>query len=297
MRRFTGDKFSAKRGYDLRKPLSKARARTINKYFTMIEELTSRPHKIIVPPKGTRKEIFEFTGQKSHPRFSRAIVTIPDPNVSYTWEIDKSQPKGSQFVLINKATKERLWHIPAEMFDAKYEENFGENIWDEEELSPQFFADVLEEYAAQDQVYMIEAGEFHMWGTAGHIGRVSEKMAELFKQYSHDRFDRYDSNSNWIGNWFRGVQVYGMASAGSYIDDRLNHEVKRLQERYGDRASDMMFRKTRVLKDGSVAEFYQGKVVGTPIPRAKIPGYDPRNKLHQPKKPHKRPKNAKGRNR
>lgn len=276
--------------------MSAARVRTIHKYFTMIEELTSRPHKIITPPKGTRKEIFEFTGQKTHPRFQKAIVVLPDPNEIYRWEIDKRQPKGSRFVLVNKRTKERLWHIPAEMFDRQYSAAYGESMWDEEQLSAEFFEDVLTEYAQEDAIYMIEAGDYHMWGSAGEIPHVAKKIAQLFEQYSHDRFDRYDRQSSWVGNWFRGVQVYGTGDALAYMGERANADIKRLYDRYGNSAPLMQFNHFRVLKSGDLAQFKHGELVGT-IARKDIKGYDSKNRRHQVKKPRKRPKNARGRNR
>jgi len=296
VRKYTGDRFSAARGYDLRKPMSAARVRTIHRYFTMIEELTSRPHKIFVPPKGTRKEIFEFTGQKTHPRFKKAIVVLPDATQTYRWEIDKSRPKGSRFTLVNKRTKERMWHIPAEMFDQEYSQAYDENIWDEEELSPEFFADVLEEYAVEDAVYMIESGDYHMWGSAGEIPHVAEKMAKLFKEYSHDRFDRYDKHSSWIGNWFRGVQVFGTRDALSYMAERGQADIERLYDRYGNSAPLMQFTHIRMLKSGDVAQFKHGELKAS-VPRSQIKGYDAKNRLHHAPKPRKKPKNARGRNR
>lgn len=253
VRRFTGNRFSAARGYDARKKLSKSRLRTISRYYDMVQELTARPHKVIVPPKGGIREVFEYTGQRHHPKFTKAIVHLSDPEAKYRFEIDKTRPKGSRFVVINTRTRERSWHIPASVF---LDEN--ELLYDEDqEIDPTFFADVLEEYAERGEVYLIEAGDYHMWGSAGSIERVSNKLSDLFKQYGAGHFDPYDKSSHFIGNWFRGVQVYSDAyDFKPYFEDRIAHEAKRLRERHVP-----AFTKFRVLRSGDMGTFYQGKLV------------------------------------
>jgi hypothetical protein len=265
VRKYTGDRFGAGRGYDLRKPMSKARQRTIGKYFDMVTELTSTPHKIIEPARGTKRETFEFTGQIHHPKFTKAIIRIPDPTARYTFSIDKTRPKGSRFTVINRRTREKSWHIPAAVF---LDEN--ENLYDEDEdIDPDFFESVLEEYAERGEVYLIEAGDFHMWGSVGSIERVSGKLSELFKQYGAGNFDQFDKNSHFIGNWFRGVQVYSDArDFRPYLEDRVAHEVNRLTERYGNDAGNFRGRHFRILKSGAIGEFYQGRLIGTIQPTA-----------------------------
>lgn len=268
MRRFTGDRFSAAKGYDLRKPMSRARMRTIGKYFDMITELTSTPHKIIIPAKGTKRETFEFTGQIHHPKFVRAIIRVPDPEARYSFGIDRERPKGSRFVMINRRTRERSWHIPAAVF---LDEN--ENLYDEDEdVAPEFFEAVLEEYAERGEVYLIEAGDFHMWGSAGHIRRVSEKLSDLFKQYGAGNFDPFDKNSHFVGNWFRGIQVYSDArDFRPYLEDRVAAEGRRLQER-----GLAPFTHFRILRSGAIGRFYQGRLMET------LPG--PTTHRHPPRR-------------
>lgn len=221
----------------------------------MILELTARPHKIIVPVKGTKKETFEFTGQNKHPKFVKAIIHTPDPNARYIFAIDKTRPKGSRFTVINRRTHERSWHVPARVF---LDEN--ENLYDEdEEIPAEFFEDVLTEYAERGEVYLIEAGEHHMWGSAGHIPRVAEKLSDLFKQYGAGNFDATDRNSHFIGNWFRGVQVFSDArDFMPYAQDRIRAEAKRLTE-YGLDP----FTKFKILKTGAIGRFYKGQLVQT----------------------------------
>lgn len=253
IRRFTGDRFSAAKGYDGRKALSRSRLRTINRYFVMVQELTGRPHKVIVPPKGGKREAFEYTGQAHHPKFTKAIVHISDPVASYSFALDKTRPKGSRFVVTNRRTREKSWHIPAAVF---LDEN--ELLYDEdEEIDPTFFADVLEEYAERGEIYLIEAGDYHMWGSAGSIERVSEKLSDLFKQYGAAHFDHTDKNSHFIGNWFRGVQVYSDArDFRPYFEDRIKAEAKRVKERGLE-----PFTRHRVLKSGAIGTFRHGKLV------------------------------------
>lgn len=224
----------------------------------MIRELTGRPHKVITPARGAKRETFEFTGQLHHPRFVKAIVHLPDPEARYRFDIDKTRPRGSRFVMTNVRTREKSWHIPAAVF---LDEN--ENLYDEDEdISPEFFADVLEEYAERGEVYLIEAGDYHMWGSAGHIERVSNKLSDLFKQYGAGNFDAYDKNSHFIGNWFRGVQVYSSINDfAPYFDDRIKAEARRLQER-----NLQPFTKHRILKSGAVGTFYQGQLIDVQRP-------------------------------
>jgi hypothetical protein len=253
VRRYTGDRFSAQRGYDARKPLSRARLKTIDRYFEMIQELTARPHKVVTPPKGGKREAFEYTGQIHHPRFTKAIVHTPDPAAKYVFELDKSRPKGSRFIVTNRRTREKSWHIPAAVF---LDENAA--LFDEDEdTPPEFFADVLEEYGEAGEVYLIEAGDYHMWGAAGSVQRVSEKLSDLFKQYGAGNFDAMDKSSHFIGNWFRGVQVYSDArDFRPYLEDRVRAEGARLRERGLE-----PFTKHRVMKSGAIGTFHQGRLV------------------------------------
>lgn len=259
VRKFTGDRFGPGRGYDARKPLSRSRQKTINKYYELIRELTDRAHKIIVPKKGEKRETFSFTGQLKFPKFVKAIIVIPDGASQYRFFLDKERPKGSRFTMINRRTGEKSWHIPASVF---LDEN--ELLYDEDEDNPpEFFQAVLEEYAVGGQVYMIEAGEYHMWGSAGTTETISIKLSELFKHYSAGIFDALDKNSHFIGNWFRGIQVYAPSEAARYMDERAEHEAKRIRD-FNEKAGGnvMQFgRRFRVLKSGDIGEFVFGKLV------------------------------------
>lgn len=275
VRRFTGDKFSAARGYDARKPMSKARARTIARYYEAIKELTGRAHMLVTPKRGEKREMFEFTGQARFPRFVKAIIVKPIAADPYTYTVDKTRPKGSRFILVNKRTRERSWHIPAHVF---LDEN--EALYDPDaDIEPQFFEDVLNEYAVQgpNTAYMIEAGDYHMWGSAGDIPTVSAKLSELFKNYGSDIFDADDKSSHFIGNWFRGIQVFTEHESRTYREERANAAVTRIREfnKQAGRQVRQYGQSFRVLKSGDIGEFVFGKLVriipGNAATRANAP--------------------------
>lgn len=254
IRRLTGDKFTAAKGYDLRKPISKARARTINRYFQLAVELTARPHAIYHPGKirGAKSEAFEYTGQKGYPRFQVAIVHTPDETAKYAFEVDRTRPKGARFVMTNQRTGERSWHIPARVFLDENELLFDED----QDIPPEFFEGIIEEYAERGQVYVIEAGESHMWGNAGTPRSVGEKLSELFKTYGAGNFNPADPNSHFVGNWFRGVQVYSPDDFSPYMLDRMKAGVER-QTKTGMRPGEHF----RQLRSGDIGHFYRGTLI------------------------------------
>lgn len=265
IRRVTGKAFSTERGYDLRKGISKARARTIDKYYEMLVELTARPHQVITPPKGAKREAFEFTGQKKHPRFTKAFVHTPDPDAAYRYELDRARPKGSRFVQVNRITGERMWHIPAEVFiDVAAE--YGEDIFAEgEEPDGSFFSEVIREYGEDGEVYVIQNGNYHMWGTAGTPDSVGDELAKLFRNYGAQMFNERDRNSHWIGNWFRGVEVFSDAyDFQPYFEDRVRAQARRAEAR-----GSTSTQKIRRLKSGDIGLFDRGRLIQT-IPSSSV---------------------------
>ncbi len=255
VRQYTGDNFSEAKGYGTRKgQYTLGRLRTVDRYKNVVRELTDRPHRVIEPKPGEKREAFEFTGQKGHAKFRKAIIPVPQAGARYRFEIDKSRPKGSQFVMINTRTKERSWHVPAHVF---LDEN--PNLYEEDEdTPPEFFESVLNEYAERGHVYMIEAGDYHMWGAAGPVRRVAEELSELFKHYGVGTFDPFDKNSHFIGNWFRGVQVFGAGEATSYVNERRRAQITRQEERPLPEGYHV-----RELRSGDKGLFFKGRLVGT----------------------------------
>jgi hypothetical protein len=259
VRRYTGDKFSAARGYDLRHPLSKSRARTIAKYFDLIAELTSRPHTLYKPQRGEKREAFAYTGQIHAPRFAVAIVETPQPNDRYAFSLDRSRPKGSRFTVTNRRTGERATHIPAGAF---LDEN--EALYDEDaELEAAFFEGVISDYTdGRNVVLVIEAGESHMWGDAGTPRTTGEHLAQLFKTYGAGNFSPFDPASHFIGNWFNGVKVYSPDEFAPIIGAAIPKAAER-QRTWNLRPGEHF----RQLRSGDIGHFYKGRLLQT-FPRS-----------------------------
>lgn len=260
LRRYTGDRFSPVKGYSSAKKLSRGRLRTIDRYVQLLDELLSQPHRLYKPLRGEKNEAFEFSGQRGFPRFTVAIVPVPVAAHKYRFEMDKSRPKGSRFVMIDRTTREKSWHIPARVF---LDEN--ELLYDEdEETPPEFFEDVLRNYAEQGEryTYVIEAGDHYMWGDTGNIPKVAAKLASLFQQYGAGHFDQFDKSSHFIGNWFRGIQVFSRSETMAiHALARANAKAAYMRERPGLDP----FTKIRPMKNGMIGTFYRGVLQGPPI--------------------------------
>lgn len=260
VRKVTGDKFSAKKGYDLRKPLSRRRIKTIEKYYDALIELTRVPHKEYVPRKGEKSEAFSYTGQTSYPRFDRAFIPILDPEIKTAYVLDKNRPKGSRFVVVNKSNGQTFYHIPAETFLAVQDEDL-----EAEGLEPEdYFEDVLREYADDAQLFLINANSAYMWGSSGQHSSIASKIAELFRNYGSDNFNRNDPNSSHFSNWFNGVTAFTRAAdAYPLIRERYLHNEKRKEERHIQTDANI-----RVLKSGDIGWFEKGRLIRTlPYPK------------------------------
>lgn len=253
IRPFTGDNFKPVKGYDARKPMSLKRLKIINKYYHTTTDLTSRSYDIIVPKSRDKKEVFNYSGQVGFNKFVKAIIHTPDKEASYEFAIEPERPEGSRFVTRNKRTGETSWHIPPEAF----EDNTGEFDQDNEHQDAEFIQQVLEDYAQDANVFLINAGDFHMWGSAGGAHNVANKIAQLRKQYGGDYFNPYDKNSHHIDNWFRGVTAYSASeSVGAYIEERAIARAKRLHDK-GLPITMTVFR-LRLLQDGSIGLYIDG---------------------------------------
>jgi hypothetical protein len=274
IRRFTGDRFSAGRGYDGRKKLSRKRQKTIDRYFDAITELTARPHEIYKPRRGEKKEVFEYTGQKGYAYFDRGIVHKPDEEAEYSFDFDRERPKGSRFQVINKNTGERSWHVPAEPFW-----EIDEDVLDTPDDLTGYYQDILDEYAEDAEVFLINAGEHHMWGSAGGAPQVADKLADLMNQYGSRYFDPFNKNSNHINNWFRGITAFSSdRDVAPYIEERAAKEIKRREERHMIEGT-----RIRILRDGSVGQYINGRLVYR-VAMADIPGVTPKGQKRKRKR-------------
>ena len=269
VRRVTGDKFSAKKGYDLRKPLSKRRVATIEKYYDMLIELTNRPYVEYRPKKGERKEAFEYAGQSHYPRFDRAFIHRVDPDAEMSFVLDKARPKGSRFVAFNKQSGQAFYHIPASAFVETMDEDLEAQGIDPGE----HYADILRDYAEDAELFLINTGSHYMWGSPGQHESVGEKIAELFRNYSAGNFDANNPNSHYVGNWFTGVTAFTRAfDAFPLMNERMHAEAKRREERHITTDE-----KYRVLKSGDIGVFLRGRLIRT-VRHAEIEPYAPKPK-------------------
>lgn len=266
VRAVTGDAFSAAKGYDLRKPLSKRRIKTIEHYYEVLVDLTSRAHVVYTPKKGEKMEAFQFTGQTGMPRFTKAFVHKVDPDAKLSLVMDKARPKGSRFVAFNRRNGQAYYHIPASAFLAHDDEDLEAEGYDPGE----FYADVLREYAEDAEMFMINAGPHYMWGSAGQHDLVGQKVADLFRSYGAGQFDSGDKNSHYYGNWFGGVTAFTRAQdAFPYMRERVRADAKRREERHITTPE-----KYRILKSGDIGVFLNGRLIRT-VPSAKVEPYDP----------------------
>lgn len=195
VRKYTGDNFTASKGYDARKPLSRGRKSTITKYYNKIMELTSVATQVYRPKPKEKREAFNYTGQTGYNKFAVAIVRKDEPSQNFRFEIDQTKPKGTRFTAIDRQTGRRYYHLPAHLFN-------------HETLDASEYAAVIEDYTPDAEFYLIQAGESYMGGAGGDAESIGEKLVELFRNYSSTQFDANDKNSHYFGNWFRGVRPF-----------------------------------------------------------------------------------------
>jgi len=266
VRAVTGDAFSARKGYDLRKPLSKRRIKTIEHYYEVLLDLTSRSHVVYTPKKGEKMEAFEFTGQTGMPRFTKAFVHKVDPDAQMAFVVDKTRPKHSRFVAFNRKNGQAHYNVPASAFIDEQDDDLEAQGIDPGE----HYADILREYAPDAEMFMIAAGPHYMWGSAGQHEMVGQKVADLFRSYGAGQFDPGDKNSHYFGNWFNGVKAYTRAQdAFPYMRERVRADTIRREERHITTPE-----KYRVLRSGDIGVFLNGRLIRS-VPSAKVEPYDP----------------------
>lgn len=248
LRRVSNDGFSPAKGYDMRKPLSRSRIRTIEKYYDKLRELESRPHIRYKPKRGEKTEVFEYTGQKGMPKFNVGFVHKPNPEAKLKFTIDKSRPKGSRFVPLDTKTQQRYYHIPANVFLM---------------ADDAIFPDIIRHYAPDAEFFLIQAGEAYMWGAGGGPDKVSEKINKILTNYGASMFNANDRKSSYYGNWFRGVtgftdryDSFPMMSEAADRARKRRQKYKLKEPAPGEREL-----KYRMLKDGSVGTFQNGELI------------------------------------
>lgn len=258
VRRYTGDRFTAARGYDLRKGLNFGQRMAVLKYARKIDELTAKPFVEYTPRRGEKRETFNYTGQKGYSAFTKAIIYHPDPTHKLSFEIDKTLPKGSRFTVIDRGPKERprapsrYFHIDARYFLADwqlYADSFEEYI-----------QMVLDSYSPGAELFLIKAGDGYMWGAGSGRDALASKIDQLMTNYSSAYFDPNNKKSSYFGNWFRGVLAFTRREdAFPAIRRGLDQKRERLKKY---RLPDIKYRR---LKDGRIVGYKDGVIVVPPF--------------------------------
>lgn len=250
VRRYTGDAFSAQNGYDARKPLNFGQRMALLRYANKINELTASNHVLYKPKRGEKTEAFAFTGQAGWRKFDVAIVHSPNVAAQPTFGVDKSRPKGSRFVVTDKRNGQRYYHIPAKPFLA-----FDE---DQEDLSEtDFYKQILEDYASDVEIFLINAGESYMWGAGGGHDQVAKRIATIIQNYGESHFAAADKNSSHYRNWFKGVTGW----TNFYdVSPAMGEAMKKKRERAEKYKIDTSHN-YRTLRDGSIGKFQNGELV------------------------------------
>lgn len=264
VRRYTGDHFTPRNGYHAGRPLNFGQRMAILRYAEKIEELISKPFVTYRPKRGEKTEAFSYTGQKGFRYFDKAIIHKPDPEAELEFRIDRTRPRGSRFVPTNRKTGQRFYHIPPEVFldidllPTEFIEWLIEQGEDLEEIAEEVLFEYLIEWYAQDaEMFLIQAGESYMWGAAGSRDAVAEKIQTIINNYGPSLFNANDRKSSYYGNWFRGVTGFTNRFDAFPMIAEAQRKKRERMEKYklkGDK-------KWRRLKDGSFGLFEGGRLV------------------------------------
>jgi len=241
----------------------------IERYYNKIVELTARETVTYKPKRGEKTEAFAYTGQTGWRKFAVAIIHKPDRSARLTYQIDRSRPKGSRFVVTNRNTGQRYYHIPAKAFlwfedydlppeFAAYLASLGidPNDLSEEEL----YQYVIEFYAEDAEFFLIQAGEAYMWGAGGGREQVAEKIKTIINNYGEALFDASDPNSSYYGNWFKGVTGFTDRFDAFPMINTARAKIRARRERYKIRTPENTTYRT--LSDGSIGVFVDNAYTG-----------------------------------
>ncbi len=247
IRPYTGRAFTKVNGYSASKKPSFGQRMAVLKYARKVEELLTRPAEILTPKRGEKAEIFRETRQNGFRYFTKAIIPKPPTPVVVHYTLDKTRPRGSQLVATDKKTKQRYYHIPAEVF------------LESDEIDTEFYKDIIQQYAEDAQFFLIQAGESYMWGSAtgrgGTLDGVAQKIKQILENYSALMFDANDKNSSYYGKWFRGITAFtSVHDALPELGKQLRRQAE-YRERF--RVGPQKYRETR---DGQTRRFENGEL-------------------------------------
>lgn len=268
VRRFTGDNFSAARGYDARKPLNFGQRMAILKYARKIDELTARPFVEYKPKRGEKTEAFNYTGQKGWRKFDRAIVYHPAPKHKLTFEIDKRLPPGHRFTVIDKGepgkprAPSRYFNVPIKYFLVEGWEQHFDSFED-------FVRAVMEQYAPEAELFLIQTADNYLFGSAGGIEQFATKLDQIFNNYGSDKFDPNNKNSSHYRNWLTGVKAFTsrfdiLPEIGEGIRRRERNRERLLRPDQVQfiKSQGLWGMKIRRLRNGKYGVFQDGKFLG-----------------------------------
>lgn len=203
IRAFTGETFTPAKGYAINRKPNFGQRMTVMRYFNKIEELTARPYMTYKPKRGEKTEVFGYTNQIGWRKFNIAIVPQFNPRAELVPVFDKSRPRGSHFMVVDKrpGSGQRMVIIPAKAFV-----NWNEGLDPDTDTS--FYEAVIEQYAEDASFFLIQNGSNFMYGSGGQKRDIANKLKSLMNNYSATMFNPNDKNSHFIGNWFKGIYAF-----------------------------------------------------------------------------------------
>lgn len=214
LRRYTGDYFTAQNGYNFRKPLTKARQRTVIRYLDKIRELTLGHYAIVTPERGQKRELFQYTTQTGYAKFKVALVKTPKKTKTEVI-FDKSRPRGDRISINYPRLKQREVKITKEHI------LYFLSIDDKEQ-----FVEFIEQQAPDANTFLINTEGGSMWArTAGDPEAVADIVFELAEKYGTQFFSR--NAYSHFDNWIESISCFtNDAEASRYIAERHQHKME-----------------------------------------------------------------------
>jgi hypothetical protein len=196
------DGFNAKDGFDLRyiKDWSPAQKAKVTKMFAAIDELTSRPFKVVKPRRKDHLERLQKTSQ--HERKIKglkvAFVPVADPS-------DKIKITYTKTAVKIKERNVGKWNIEL----------------DKKKLLIDPETEINKKIAANSaRVYNVMAGKFFIPKPLFSAAEVTAEVIKRQEKYNADDYDENDPNSSYWGNWLGGLIAYDYENRLDGIDFR-----------------------------------------------------------------------------
>ena len=281
VRQYTGDAFKAKKGYRANMKPNFGQRMAVRKYYNKIAELTAIDTVTYTPKKGEKAEAFAYTGQTGFRKFTKAIIRKISPQQKLKFQVDKSRPKGSRFVVTDTATGRQFVNIPAYVFEPEfYDPEFYDYIAgafgfaDTQEAvdyigglttdeSDDLYSEyIFSKYAPEAKFFLINAGESYVWGSGGNRQDIAAKMRKYKETYSATNFDANDKRSSYYGNWLRGVTAFRTRFD---IIERIG-EAQASRAAYRKKFMMSQDKNYRMMKNGLLGVFVDGQLTESIVP-------------------------------